>query len=316
MKERKSGKLKQLIFIIAISIAFFIGIEVLLRVYLWAKTGNNEYFKFSVEVTKLPREFISAKEYAITSKKISYSGYYKLTRGRYELMSLPFEYSINSLGFRVPEFKFKKNAGTTRICALGSSTTFGLGVEDSQAYPVHLEEELNRARNNKYEVINCGIPSYVMYNILNLFSKEIISYRPDIIVVSESINDAIYVTPELKGFLFSLHKALYYRSMLYTLMLEKYSLYKRHSPDPFFLFSNKEIPGYYSDYLQRIIDSARDEGIIVILVSEPILSDIKFSDSLDELGAMCKNTSDTSVRNLIKQRYYNKQMELIAKEII
>jgi len=304
---------KKLVFVILACFIFFIMIEILLRVYVWRKTGNSEYLRYAIEITKMPKKDYMAKEHKITSRKVNYGSYYKFTPGKYEMLSLPFSYTINSLGFRGYEFSTTKSKDIKRIFALGCSTTFGLGVVDNQTYPYYLNELLKNS-GRKYEVINCGLPTALTYHIYELFSNEIINYEPDIIIISESINDALFVTPQIKNFWYKLHSSLYYRSMLYTLLLEKYSALKRNDSRPFFIFYNKSIPHYYKYYLERIIKLAKEKGIKVILFNEPMLSDVNFPNDLDKLEIMYRDTFDSSISPLIKQRYYNKQMEIIAKE--
>ena len=65
--------------------------------------------------------------------------------------------SINTEGFRSPEFSKEKPENTYRIFVLGGSTTFGVGVLDNQTYPFFLQklyDETNLGFN--VEVINTG----------------------------------------------------------------------------------------------------------------------------------------------------------------
>src|SRR5207253_3371467 len=65
---------------------------------------------------------------------------------------------INSLGFRGTEITRQPAPGTLRVLALGDSQTFGNGLDLSETWPQQLEERLQGARGERWEVVNGGIP--------------------------------------------------------------------------------------------------------------------------------------------------------------
>ena len=68
------------------------------------------------------------------------------------------ERTYNSYGFRGDEFEKEKPDNTFRIFALGGSTTFGIGAEDNETWPVFLQKIMNEKITGKnIEVINFGM---------------------------------------------------------------------------------------------------------------------------------------------------------------
>lgn len=103
--------------------------------------------------------------------------------------------SINSLGFRGPEFTPEKPKGTTRIFAIGDSTTFGLSGEECP-YPVQMQWLLDAAyRPGKFQVINAGVEGYGMDYALRLLETRIIPLSPDIVIMYIGWNDLYSTSP-------------------------------------------------------------------------------------------------------------------------
>lgn len=87
-------------------------------------------------------------------------------------------------------YKLKKNENTFRIVAIGGSTTQNL-VEGVH-YPMLLEELLNeKYRDVNVEVINIGNSGYSTPHFIILLSLDVITWDPDLIIVSENINDLL-----------------------------------------------------------------------------------------------------------------------------
>lgn len=92
--------------------------------------------------------------------------------------------TINSLGYRSPEFSLKKPVGTKRILVLGDSFTFGHGVGDRQIYPFIAGELLKQKGYKNAEVINAGYASGFSPDSYYLYLKERgMKLKPDVVVV-------------------------------------------------------------------------------------------------------------------------------------
>lgn len=96
----------------------------------------------------------------------------------------PGRYTINSQGYRGPEFSVEKPAGVTRIVCLGESNTFGLGVADDTAWPRQLERQLNALdpEGRSWEVLNLGVTSYSTVQGVRQARRELPRLRPDIVL--------------------------------------------------------------------------------------------------------------------------------------
>ena len=100
----------------------------------------------------------------------------------------------NSLGWRDREFSLHPSPGTTRICVLGDSITFGSGVAEDARFSRVLEYVLNGRSHNpdaSIEIINLAVNSYTTYHYLELAKKEVKEYRCNQVVVGFCLNDIL-----------------------------------------------------------------------------------------------------------------------------
>lgn len=98
--------------------------------------------------------------------------------------------SINSLGFRGPEFQPRRLPRTFRIITLGESSTFGFHNTDTGTYPYQLEQSFRGQPSSlRVEVINAGFPYYNSGSIRALLEKELAAYDPDLITLYSAYND-------------------------------------------------------------------------------------------------------------------------------
>jgi lysophospholipase L1-like esterase len=95
------------------------------------------------------------------------------------------EYTINSHGYRSPEFTREKPPGTVRIAVTGDSTTFGLGVREEQCWASVLRTALQRLFEGTVDVelINAGVSGYsTLFNRVQI-ERDLLPLRPDAVVV-------------------------------------------------------------------------------------------------------------------------------------
>jgi lysophospholipase L1-like esterase len=99
-----------------------------------------------------------------------------------------YNFSHNSLGFRGSREYGPDKGAAFRVLFLGDSFTYGVGVDDAQAFPQRVEEIL-RAKNYSVEVINAGNPGkgtdYEL-RFLQIMGPKI---KPDLVVVCFYWND-------------------------------------------------------------------------------------------------------------------------------
>ncbi|MFQ5510413.1 MAG: SGNH/GDSL hydrolase family protein [Candidatus Krumholzibacteriia bacterium] len=100
--------------------------------------------------------------------------------------------TINGSGFRGRDFDKRKAPHVIRIVTLGASSTFGFSDRDDETYPYYLEQLLNRQRpgDDRFEVINFGIPHLKSGQILSLFKAEALPLHPDVVTFYEGVNDS------------------------------------------------------------------------------------------------------------------------------
>jgi lysophospholipase L1-like esterase len=91
---------------------------------------------------------------------------------------------INSLGYRGDEFGLAKG-DAFRILVIGDSFTFGWGVEETEAYPYRLQQQLAKQYpSRRIEVINAGFAACYSPDTYYLYlEREGLALHPDLIVV-------------------------------------------------------------------------------------------------------------------------------------
>lgn len=97
---------------------------------------------------------------------------------------------FNSLGYPGPLFDESNKSGKYRVVGLGDSNTLGIRDYDSQtgrevSWPGYLEHLLGEG----FEVINAGAWGYSSYQIHKRF-YQVLKYKPSMVIVSVSANDA------------------------------------------------------------------------------------------------------------------------------
>jgi lysophospholipase L1-like esterase/tetratricopeptide (TPR) repeat protein len=100
-------------------------------------------------------------------------------------ISLLDTYRIDARGHRGPEVQAARRPGTLRLLALGDSTTFGLGVAESQRWSDVLQRLLGALLAGRLEVqvCNAGVPSYSSRQNLVQLERELPALRPDVVLL-------------------------------------------------------------------------------------------------------------------------------------
>ena len=111
---------------------------------------------------------------------------------RYELVpeAKAGEISVNSDGFRGPEYSIPKPAKTFRIIMLGDSETLSIKLAQKDTLPMQLEALLNQ--NPKvlhYEVLNFGVEGYNTFQELEQLKTKGLKYNPDLVILNYCLND-------------------------------------------------------------------------------------------------------------------------------
>ncbi|MGH9384286.1 MAG: SGNH/GDSL hydrolase family protein [Vicinamibacterales bacterium] len=99
---------------------------------------------------------------------------------------------FNPQGFRGATIDPERRPGTLRIIAIGDSNTFGWEVDEGANWPSQLQGLFSASRPGA-EVINAGVWGYTSFQGRHRF-KEVLAFRPDLVLVSFGGNDAHPVT--------------------------------------------------------------------------------------------------------------------------
>ena len=195
-------------------------------------------------------------------------------------------------------YPFKKDKDTYRIVCLGGSTTENLSVfrHTGKHYPLLLQERLSKEYPDKnIEVINVGNSSYTTAHSLILLELDVISWNPDLVILSHNYNDLAtgYWDDEFRvdyshKFLYEFYNpimrlttlnVILQNSALYSILWEKFSRF-RVGPKQFKEKSRGELPSeismdVFKRNLQSFIAISKANNIDVILGSQPLNVDKK-----------------------------------------
>jgi lysophospholipase L1-like esterase len=97
--------------------------------------------------------------------------------------------TVNSAGYRGPEFEIPKPAGIFRIVALGGSSTFSYQTDDTKIWTRRLEEKLRAHFGGGVEVVNAGVPGYSVFNSKINYLYRIRDLGPDALLLYHTWND-------------------------------------------------------------------------------------------------------------------------------
>jgi len=135
--------------------------------------------------------------------------------------------------FRGDRVKQQKDPDEYRVIFLGGST-----VEDAQSDAEMMTEQFKRglpaqAAGKRVTVVNAGKANFDSHVIRTYWEAVVKNFSPDLVVYYEAWNEqqgdikftGMRVDQSIATFTrYRLHRALYYRSMLYTYLVEKFGL--------------------------------------------------------------------------------------------
>jgi len=139
--------------------------------------------------------------------------------------------TINSKGYRGPEFTTSKPPGVIRIMAYGGSSVFDGEVGDGLDWPALLQVRLRELGLDNVEVINAGIPVHGSADSFNRLLMEGRYFSPDYVLAYHGWNDIKEFRkpePTIRNFLPLLpDPLLYYHNALDEFLSETSQVYVR-----------------------------------------------------------------------------------------
>ncbi len=275
------------------SLILFGGAEAAARIVFWRMTGKASYliapFGSGKQVTDQSAYPVSGRQ-----KEFTYLN---------DCTGEQVVWTLNSLGARGGEWSLQKRPGTLRIVALGGSTTLGMKNPDWATYPLFLQQALEREGHGPVEVFNAGWPGHRLSDVTHFYKTQLAAFHPDIVIFYEGWNDTskTHLSQDVVYDIFRVHRdsglgraahLLYYRSMLYTYLIEKiqFSRAKVHRAR-----LTPRIELFHSE-LEGLISLIRESGAVPVLV-------LQMNHSRSAAGTRTLNLQDAQeVRRFIVQK--------------
>jgi len=198
-------------------------------------------------------------------------------------------------------FPLKKSPGTFRIVVFGGSTTENL-VAYQQAgvhYPLLLQEKLReRLHRDDIEVINVGNSAYSTVQSLILLELDVVSWQPDMIIVSHNVNDLLssywpdftydyshkysneYYLPDFKT-KYATHNRVLRHSQFYCAMKSRFDGFRNTRPTEIHRKSQGDALSpdaieVFERNLRSIASIAKANDIDVVFGSQPLFEEEAF----------------------------------------
>lgn len=210
--------------------------------------------------------------------------------------------NIVLVGSDYQRFPLEKHPNALRIVTFGGSTTYS-GRKNKPDYPVRLSAELlKRFPYKKIEVINVGYHSYTTAHSLTLLNLDVVSWNPDIVILSHNINELLSIywpsfvfdyshkyshpnyTDQNYDNPFSTTNALFQHFQSYWWIKSKFATLPLLATIKGITRKDylHDIPKIATDVFRRNLlafaKRARDEGIEVIFATQPHQDDQDFFD--------------------------------------
>ncbi len=100
-------------------------------------------------------------------------------------------FTVNNMGFRGDSLLSPKPENEFRIFVLGGSTAECLYLDDADAWPAILQQELQGNTNRSVKIYNAGKSGDFSPDHLAILAHRIVQLQPDMIVVMAGVNDLL-----------------------------------------------------------------------------------------------------------------------------
>jgi hypothetical protein len=201
--------------------------------------------------------------------------------------------ATNSHGLRDYEYRYERTPDTLRIVMLGDSFTEGWGVASADTSSKRLER-LFAQDGTKAEVINAGFGNWNTIQEVEYFLTEGFKYRPDVVVLNFTFNDAEPVPSDKPpGFLMRhCYSCVFVIGRVDALMRQL--AYRQDWADYYLgLFGHGKARGWLDAkmYLRKLADYCNSNGIKLLVANFPELHDVQHY-RLQEITDLMKQAAD------------------------
>lgn len=236
-------------------------------------------------------------------------------------------FRFNKLGYRGPDWTERPAINTLRILALGGSSTLGVTNPEDKAWPSLLEEAFRIKRGKRVEVLNGGRNAEKLEQITAAYKKRLNELGAHIVVYYGGYNEVavdslLYIDVSRmidhlnKKILPWLYKTIYSRSMLYTILLEKYANWR--------VLSNSKalVPdiGSYIRQLKKLAQEVKLKGSNLLIVIQENrlprgkdLTELNLQDTEVVKAYVTKPVSGFKLLQSIRMRQHHILMEALRR---
>lgn len=245
---------------IFIIVVFFVGIEVLIRLFFPVTTTDNMIDLGPINL--FSKEIIGGETWYKISNKNAYS-------------------NRNIL------FKKEKEENQFRIICLGGSASAGWPHPPDEIYSKYLEKSLQKVYpSKKIEIINCSAHGFASYHVRQIF-ETIIPFQPDAVIIWSGNNEFLekrhYKTSDLKNALVKLRNKFRSLTLIRQMVIKnRYTdtpdvaetFWKKVNEEALELRSDpeqlKKVKEHYRKSIENIVTAAKDNNIRLILMTVPV----------------------------------------------
>ena len=212
-------------------------------------------------------------------------------------------YSINSRGYRGPEFTVPKPVGVIRIIIYGGSQVFDVNAANDNDWPRRIEKSLRQQGFPNVEVINAGTPGHASWDSAGKLFAEGHTFSPDYVVLCNAWNDLksarsertllrqfrplIAAADPRLNYQDSFDQFLCEHSQLFVRLRTRYYSWRLHAgeqgqipaaaPPAGEVLSETTLAQYRLN-LQTFADVAKNVGAVPVLMTQPRLVSLANSD--------------------------------------
>lgn len=225
---------------------------------------------------------------------------------RYELLpnAKSARISVNSDGFRGPEYSLTKPANTFRIIMLGDSETLSFMLAQSDALAAQLESLLNQKSGLiRYEIFNFGVEGYNIFQELEMLKTKGLKYNPDLIILNYVLNDPEPGEYYFKETFFMRHSTLVryfsYRIKKTLIRRERKRLNIKTEVDNYYYYHK---PKYFVSVKEAILEMADIAGgrgnklvVVIFPVSSIEIKDFKENYPYRQLHELVRSINSDNI---------------------